>query len=94
MQAAHRKLVGILVTAGDAQVIGFLEGVCSGDGQGESFALTQILHRLVAGLQIQGDHVHIHDAAPGHHHYINAVVFIVSPDHVGRHREKIRFCSK
>ena len=93
MEASHSELVGIFVGTCRSQIIGLLEGVGSRDGKGESLAFTKVFDGLVVGLKIEGDHVHIDDASPGHHHNVNTAVFVVSAYHIGRHREKIGLCS-
>ena len=94
VKAGTLKLVGDFIGADKTHIVGFYQRVGAGDRQGEGASGLEVGDGLVVFFKVQGDHVFGADAAPGHGHDIDGVVFVIGADHIDGHREQIGLYTK
>lgn len=93
-EARFGELVCNLLAACDAEVVNRLDVLGSCHAYGEGLARLDVVHRLVAVGHVDGNLVHVADAAPCGDHRICAAVVVVGGDDKCRLRVQIRFRSK
>ncbi len=79
-EAGFGEFVCNLVTAGDSKVVNGLDVFFGGHADGKEFAGLDVVHGLVAVCHVDGDLVHVADAAPGGHHGVGGTIFVVGAD--------------